>query len=74
MSKSKVAFAFAIGAAVGAAVAYFFTTPKGKETLNDIKDAAGNLKDNLGEHVEKGKQIIKDISASAQSMMNDMKD
>ena len=74
MSKTKVAIAFAIGAAVGAAVAYFFTTPKGEETLSDIKDAANNMKDNLSEHVEKGKQIIKDLSNSAQSLIDDMKD
>jgi gas vesicle protein len=71
--KSKVALAFAFGAVVGAAVAYFLTTEKGEETIEDIKEAAGKLKNDIEANIEKGKEIIDDISTTAQTLINNIK-
>jgi gas vesicle protein len=65
-----------IGAAAGAAVALFLQTEKGKEILNDIKDAAedagGNLRSNLksfetemNDLVTKGKKFVQDLEQKA---------
>jgi gas vesicle protein len=71
--KSKVALAFAFGAAVGAAVAYFLTTEKGEETIDELKEVASKLKNDIEANIEKGKEIIKDISATAESLIDSIK-
>jgi gas vesicle protein len=67
-----------LGAAAGAAVALFLQTEKGKEILNDIKDAAedagGNLRSNLrsfeeemNDLVKKGKKFVEDLEQKAKN-------
>ncbi|HMQ95748.1 MAG TPA: YtxH domain-containing protein [Candidatus Saccharibacteria bacterium] len=56
MSKGKFALGAIIGAAVGV-IAGFLTAPKsGKETREDIKKKAGELKQDADKMVEKTKQ------------------
>jgi gas vesicle protein len=73
---SKFMAGVVLGAAAGAAAILFFQSEKGKEILNDLKDAAGdagtNLKDNLknfesemGDLIKKGKKFVDDLEKKA---------
>lgn len=70
--KSKLALAFALGAAAGAALAYFLTTDQGEKTVEEIKEKASKLKNDLGEHLEKGKQVVNDLADSAERIINEL--
>jgi gas vesicle protein len=61
--KSSVLVSFIIGAAVGAAVGYLLSSGKGEELLDDLKDSADNLKDELGKQMDKGKELIGELKS-----------
>lgn len=48
-NNSKILLAALAGAAIGVAIGYFLNSDKKDEILNDIKDGASKLKDNLAE-------------------------
>jgi gas vesicle protein len=65
-----------VGAAAGAAAAWFFQTEEGKKVWSDIKNKAGaagdNLKDNLknfegemNDLLKKGKKFVDDLEQKA---------
>lgn len=56
--KSNKGLAFILGAAVGAAAGYFFTTEEGKKLRKQAADKAGELK-------EAAKQQLKDVDMDA---------
>jgi gas vesicle protein len=70
--KSKLALAFALGAAAGAALAYFLTSESGEKTIEEIKEKAAKLKTEVGEHLDKGKQIVNDLADSAERIINEL--
>lgn len=70
--KSKLALAFVLGAAAGAAIAYFLTTEQGEKTVEDLKEAATKFKDNLDEKLEKSKQAVHDIADTAERIINNL--
>lgn len=48
-NNSKIILAALAGAAIGIAIGYFLNSDKKDEILNDLKDGASKLKDNLSE-------------------------
>jgi len=69
---SKFITGLILGAAAGAALALFLTSDKGKEMLEDISDAAGDvagkarekltsLNDELSSLLDKGKAFVEDL-------------
>jgi gas vesicle protein len=62
---SKLLFAFLAGAAIGAAVGYFLNSDKKDELLEDLKESALKIKDDLQEGIEKGKSVIDNIIKTA---------
>ena len=73
---NKFVAGLVLGAAAGAAAAMFLQTEKGKEILNDIKDAAedagNNLRSNLknfetemNDLIQKGKKFVEDLEQKA---------
>ncbi len=62
---SKLLFAFLAGAAIGAAVGYFLNSDKKDELLEDLKESALRIKDDLQEGIEKGKSVIDNIIKTA---------
>lgn len=53
-NNSKILLALFAGAAVGVAIGYFLNSSKKDELVNDIKDKASKLKDDLVNKFEKG--------------------
>ena len=62
---SKLLFAFLAGAVVGAAFGYFLNSDKKDELLEDLKESASKIKDDLKEGIEKGKSVIDNIVKTA---------
>jgi len=69
---SKFITGLILGAAAGAALALFLTSDKGKELLEDISGAAGDiadtakeklsdLNDGLSSIIQKGKDFVEDL-------------
>ena len=55
---SKLLLAFLAGAAVGVAVGYLLNSEKKDEIIDDLKQSATKIKDDLKEGIEKGKTMI----------------
>lgn len=54
--------ALLVGAAVGGAVAWFLTSDKKEELLSDLKDTAEKVKKDFGDIIDKGKQVVEDLT------------
>ena len=78
MGGTKFIAGLVIGAAAGAAMAVFLQSEKGKEWVDNVKDAAGNAGENLKSKMQnlddefaallkKGKQFVKDLENKAKS-------
>ena len=52
-NQSKLILAFIAGAAAGAAVAYLVTSDKGEEIIDEIRNLAGKIKDNVTDRMTK---------------------
>lgn len=50
--------AFVAGAAIGAAIGYFLNSDKKEELLNDLKQSATKIKENLEENLKKAKEVV----------------
>jgi len=55
---TKLLLAFLAGAVVGVAVGYLLNSDKKDLLIDDLKDSASKIKDDLKEGLEKGKNII----------------
>lgn len=60
-NNSKILLALLAGAAVGVAIGYFLNSSKKDELVNDIKDKASKLKDDLADKFEKGKTTFDNL-------------
>lgn len=60
-NNSKILLALLAGAAVGVAIGYFLNSSKKDELVNDIKDKASKLKDDLADKFEKGKTAFDNL-------------
>ncbi len=64
---SKMIAAMLVGAAVGGAVAWFLTSDKKEEMLNDLTDTAEKVKKEFGDVIDKGRQIVEDLTGKSDS-------
>lgn len=67
--KSKMLATFLIGAAVGGAVAWFLTSEKGEEFMNDLKSDGAKMKTDVDELLEKGKKFVNDLKQKAEEII-----
>lgn len=78
MSNTKFFAGVILGAAAGVALAMFVNSEKGQEVIADLKSAAGkagenlknkynDLKDQVTDSVQKGKQFVQDIADDAKN-------
>lgn len=54
-TNSKILLALLAGTAIGVAIGYFLNSEKKEELINDLKDGASKLKDDLAEAIGKEK-------------------
>jgi F0F1-type ATP synthase assembly protein I len=55
---TKILLAFVAGAAVGVAIGYYLNSDRKDEIFNDLKEGATRLRDDLGEHLDKAKEMV----------------
>ena len=55
---TKILLAFVAGAAIGAAIGYFLNSDKKEDILNDLKDSASKLKENIEENLTRAKEVV----------------
>lgn len=55
---TKILLAFIAGAAVGAAIGYFLNSDKKEEILNDFKEGASKLKNDIEENLSMAKEMV----------------
>lgn len=61
-----------VGAAAGAAMALFLQSEKGKEIVEDIKDAAGDTGEKLKTRMQHFEQEVKDLLKKGKQFMDDL--
>lgn len=54
--------ALLVGAAAGAAVAWFLTSDKKDEMLSDLKDTAEKVKKDVSDIIDKGRKVVEDFT------------
>jgi len=59
-NNSKIILAALVGAAIGIAIGYFMNSNKKDEILNDIKEGASKLKDDLSNNLDNLKTTVED--------------
>ncbi len=69
-NNSKILLALLAGAAVGVAIGYFLNSDKKDELVNDLKEGASKIKDDLADQFEKGKTIVNDLKNSIDDQFN----
>ena len=55
---TKILLAFVAGAAIGAAIGYFLNSDKKEDILNDLKDSASKLKENIEENLTRAIEVV----------------
>lgn len=55
---TKILLAFIAGAAVGAAIGYFLNSDNKEEVINDLREGAANLKNDIQENLSKAKEVV----------------
>jgi F0F1-type ATP synthase assembly protein I len=58
---TKILLAFVAGAAVGVAIGYYLNSDRKDEIFNDLKEGATRLRDDLGEHLDKAKEMVENF-------------
>lgn len=61
-----------VGAAAGAAMALFLQSEKGKEIIDDIKDAAGDTGEKLKTRMQQFEQEVNDLLKKGKQFMEDL--
>ena len=59
---NKLIAAMLVGAAVGGAVAWFLTSENKDEMLSDLKDTAEKVKKDIGEVIDKSRDIVEELT------------
>lgn len=68
--KDKIIAAMLVGAAVGGAVVWFLTSDKKEEMMNDLKDTAEKVKNEFGDVIDKGLQLVEDLTGKSEPTSN----
>jgi hypothetical protein len=55
---TRILLAFIAGAAVGAAIGYFLNSDKKEEILNDFKEGASKLRNDIEDNLTKAKEMV----------------
>ena len=55
---TKILLAFIAGAAVGAAIGYFLNSDNKEEVINDLKEGASKLRNDIEENISKAKDLV----------------
>ncbi len=55
---TKILLAFIAGAAVGAAIGYYLNSDKKEEIINDFKEGASKLKNDIEENLSMAKEMV----------------
>jgi uncharacterized membrane-anchored protein YhcB (DUF1043 family) len=63
---SKLLLALLGGVAVGVAIGYFLNSDKKDEIVDNLKEKASKLKDDLSDEIDKGRSIIDDLKNSVE--------
>ncbi|MGZ4049693.1 MAG: YtxH domain-containing protein [Bacteroidia bacterium] len=63
---SKLLLALLGGVAIGVAIGYFLNSDKKDEIVDNLKEKASKLKEDLSEEIDKGKSIIEDLKNSVE--------
>jgi uncharacterized membrane-anchored protein YhcB (DUF1043 family) len=58
---TKILLAFIAGAAVGAAIGYFLNSDKKEEIINDFKEGASKLKNDIEDNLSKAKEMVNNL-------------
>ena len=61
---------FIAGVAVGAAIGYYLATEDKEQLMEDLKDSAGKIRDELEREMEKGRQVVNDIKTRVNDLIN----
>lgn len=69
-SNSKFLLALFVGAAAGAAIGYYLASDNKEEIVEDLKNTAGKIKDELESELEKGKQVVEDLKSKLNDLLN----
>ncbi|GDX51237.1 hypothetical protein LBMAG27_02840 [Bacteroidota bacterium] len=67
---NKMIAAMLVGAAVGGAVAWFLTSEKKEEMLTDLKDTAEKVKKEFNDVIDKGRQVVEDLTGKKETSSN----
>jgi gas vesicle protein len=67
---SKILFAMLGGVAIGVVLGYFLNSDKKDELIDDLKESASKIKNDLAEKFEQGKTIFEDLKNSAGEQFN----
>jgi uncharacterized membrane-anchored protein YhcB (DUF1043 family) len=59
---TKILLAFIAGAAVGAAIGYFLNSDKKEEIINDFKEGASKLKNDIEDNLAKAKEMVNHLT------------
>lgn len=67
---SKIVFALLAGAAAGLAIGYYLAADNKEEMIEDLKTAAGKVKEEMETELEKGKNLLTDLKDKFSDLMN----
>jgi uncharacterized membrane-anchored protein YhcB (DUF1043 family) len=63
---SKLLLALLGGVAIGVAIGYFLNSDKKDEIVDNLKEKASKLKEDLSDEIDKGKSIIEELKNSVE--------
>ena len=70
--KSPTFFYFILGAAAGAAIGFYLASDNKKELIEDIKNAAGKIREELEDEIDLGKQLVEEIRSMASEFLKNL--
>jgi len=69
-NNSKFLLTLLVGAAAGVAIGYYLAADNKEQILEDLKNAAGKIKNELESELEKGMQVVEDLKSTWNDLLN----